>query len=152
MDTDIDRKDTPKRILIVEDEFLIALTAMSDLHAEGFEVVVKSDGRQGLLAANSEHFDLIITDYIMPNMNGIDMIHAIRHSGERTPIVLTSSMNPSSLPQTACGFNTFLPKPYRATDLCALAHRFTSDMIDHKLPSAHRPSVTKAGPIAAYAN
>lgn len=115
-----------KRILIVEDEFLIALSTMSDLNAEGYDVVVRCDGQQGLNAATHEHFDLIITDYMMPKMNGGDMIKAIRDAGETTPIVLTSSMQRSSLPDGIAGYETFLPKPYRATDICSLARLYTS--------------------------
>ena len=77
---------------------LIAFGTMVDLEDAGFEVVVTKDGRQGLEAAASEQFDLIITDHNMPNMTGVDMISALRKAGNTLPIVLTSALNPQSLP------------------------------------------------------
>ncbi len=115
-----------KRILVVEDEMLIAFGTMVDLEDAGFEVVVTKDGRQGLEAAASEQFDLIITDNNMPNMTGVDMISALRKAGNTLPIVLTSALNPQSLPfASGPGYDRFLAKPYRPGQLCDLARELT---------------------------
>lgn len=134
-----------KRILIVEDEFMIALATMSDLTDEGYDVVISNDGEQGLETASHEAFDLIITDFMMPKMNGIDMINALRSAGQTIPIVLTSSINQDALPRSAYpGYDRFLPKPYRARDICALA-RYC--LADNPKKSADRLLATGAGPF-----
>ena len=134
-----------KRILIVEDEMLIALGAMSDLELDGYDVVIVGDGRQGLEAATHEKIDLIITDSMMPRMNGLDMIDALRRAGVTLPIVLTTSINQDSLPQhQRAGYDFYLCKPYRSRDICSAAKRFGPDF-HHS--SVSRPSATRAGSV-----
>ena len=128
-----------KRILIVEDEFLIAMEAQFDLSGAGYDVVLCPDGKQGLALALSDRFDLIITDYMMPKMNGVDMIHAIRANGVAAPIVLTSSMSPDAVPTGP--YDRFMRKPYRPRDIRAVADHFTALRID----KAYRSSATKTG-------
>jgi DNA-binding response OmpR family regulator len=66
------------RILVVEDNLdsrdLVALL----LEHEGYEVVVASDGYQGILAAASEELELIIVDLNMPHIDGVEMIKILR--------------------------------------------------------------------------
>ena len=132
-----------KRVLIVEDEMIIALGAMMDLEDEGYEVVLANDGRRGLDAAMQQTFDLIITDYMMPRMNGLDMIDALRRAGVLLPIVLATSINEAALPRLQrAGYDMYLPKPYRTRDICAAASRFGAGFTHSNVC---RPLATKAG-------
>jgi CheY-like chemotaxis protein len=139
-------KTVPKRILIVEDEVLIAFGAMADLEDEGYEVVIANDGRRGLEAATHQPFDLIITDYMMPRMNGLEMIDAIRRAGVMLPIVLATSIDEAALPRLQrAGYDLYLPKPYRTRDIRAAAECFGDDFTHQ---SVSRPLATKAGVFA----
>ncbi len=132
-----------KRILIVEDEMIIAIGAMTDLEDEGYEVVLANDGRRGLEATMRQTFDLIITDYMMPRMNGLDMIDSLRRAGVLLPIVLATSISEAALPRLQrAGYDLYLPKPYRTRDICAAASRFSAGFIHSNVS---RPLATKAG-------
>jgi CheY-like chemotaxis protein len=136
-------KAVPKRILIVEDDVLIALGAMQDLEDEGYEVVLANDGRRGFEEATNQAFDLIITDFMMPRMNGLDMIDALRTAGIVLPIVLATSIDECALPRwQRAGYDLYLPKPYRSRDIRAVALRFGAGFTH---ANVRRPLATKAG-------
>jgi len=70
-------------ILLVEDEAGPRATICMLLDLEGYTVTTASDGREGLAALDTRTPDLIITDYAMPYMDGLEMIQAIRSNPER---------------------------------------------------------------------
>lgn len=112
--TAVSTHSSAPRVLLVDDDVLIGYAAMADLEDEGFDVEFRTSGREGLEAALHEAFDLIITDLMMPAMNGLQMIAALRNAGAPMPIVLATAVSLSSLPppETA-GYDRLLPKPYR---------------------------------------
>ena len=67
-----------KRILSVDDSASIRQMVGFTLRGAGYEVAEAVDGRDGLAKAGASKFDLIVTDLNMPNMDGIEMIAAIR--------------------------------------------------------------------------
>jgi len=67
-----------KRILIVEDEFGLKETFRDVFIMEGYEVRVAVDGEEGLRAYGEFKPDLVFTDVVMPNMNGLELIQKIR--------------------------------------------------------------------------
>ena len=69
-----------QRILVVEDELLIGFDTTGALADAGFDVVWATDGRQGCETALQQPFDLIITDYVMPKMDGLELIRTLRSS------------------------------------------------------------------------
>lgn len=76
-----------KRILIVEDNKTIQLLTKTQFMAKGAVTFVANDGVKGIAKLEAEPVDLIVTDYMMPEMDGIEMIKAIRQQGNRTPII-----------------------------------------------------------------
>lgn len=82
-----------KRILFIEDEQAFIDTFSRRLKKEGYEVVVREDGIQGLATATQEEFDLIISDVMMPGMQGHEMVEKLRATeGEKhVPIFLLSA-------------------------------------------------------------
>ncbi len=66
------------RILVVDDEELIIKSFPAVLRREGYEVVATQSSLEALKKVEQEHFDLIITDIRMPDLNGIDMLSRIR--------------------------------------------------------------------------
>lgn len=78
-------------ILVADDEFLIADVLAFALEDEGYTVVTASNGRKALDILNAQPVDLVITDFMMPVMNGLELATAIRdRDGRRMPIILMS--------------------------------------------------------------
>lgn len=82
-----------RRILLVEDEPVFVDMFSKRLESEGYEVVAKQDGVAGLEEALNNQFDLIITDVIMPNMDGREFIERLKEAeqGKDVPIFLLSA-------------------------------------------------------------
>jgi len=80
-----------RKILVAEDDILLAHIHEITLREAGFDVLVCQDGQQALEAIDAFEPDLLITDYLMPRMNGGDLIRAVRRRrGERTAVLLAS--------------------------------------------------------------
>ncbi len=83
------------------------------------EVTVTEDGAQAIEATNSQDFDLILLDWNMPNMLGIDVLRTIRAAGKHTPVVMVTANDESSMIIEAldAGANNYLVKPFEPEDL-----------------------------------
>jgi two-component system alkaline phosphatase synthesis response regulator PhoP len=99
------------RILIVEDEALIADSLCYLLEEAGYNVTSVADGREGLERALEAPPHLIISDYMMPRMNGLEMIKRLRAAGNTTPIILLTAVPEVNIPPEA-GYDAYLRKPY----------------------------------------
>lgn len=82
-------------IVIAEDEGALSGVLQSKLTRHGYRVVVASDGIEALAAVKSEHPKLVLLDLIMPNMNGFQVLEAIRADAmlAKTPVVVFSNLN-----------------------------------------------------------
>lgn len=78
------------KILIADDEQLVALTLMEILEDDGFEVLMVSDGRAAVQAARTMQPDLVLTDVMMPKMNGIEAAKSIKSFLPKCRIILIS--------------------------------------------------------------
>jgi signal transduction histidine kinase/DNA-binding NarL/FixJ family response regulator len=113
--------DGRPRILVVDDnptnvQFLVDL-----LHMVGFEVQSATGVTQALAAHAQQPFDLVITDLVMPDRDGFDLIHAIRSGphAPHTPIVVASAsaFADDQVRSAAAGANAFVPKPVESLAL-----------------------------------
>ncbi len=80
-------------ILLVEDDSFLAGMYVTKLTLEGFDVVLASDGEQGLEVYKKEHPQVILLDIVLPKMSGFDVLQAIKkdsRSGETRVILLTN--------------------------------------------------------------
>lgn len=106
------------RILLVEDEVLISMSTSMLLEEEGHLVEVVSDGAKGLEMALATSPDLIITDYMMPRMSGLEMIVELRARGLKTPIILATSISEAQFPPFyQGGHDIHLGKPFSVLQL-----------------------------------
>lgn len=89
----VEKQPTNKRILLIEDQAPFIEMFSKRLRSEGYEVVAKTDGAEGLQAVLDETFDLIITDVVMPNMDGKEFIDRLKKTeeGKRVPVFLLSA-------------------------------------------------------------
>jgi two-component system, chemotaxis family, chemotaxis protein CheY len=112
------------RILVIDDDHAVRLTIKMFLERMGHEVICASDGEEGLRAFVSESPQLIITDIIMPNMEGIETIMQIRQRDAAIPIIAMSGGgrigNTDFLKMAAgIGANEVLAKPFERQTLTA---------------------------------
>ncbi len=80
-----------KKILIAEDDSDLLKLFQTVLKKEGYEVIPAEDGLMALRYLNKEYVDLIISDIMMPNMDGFQLIRALREAGQKTPILLITA-------------------------------------------------------------
>lgn len=101
-------------ILVVDDEYLIADILGYALEDEGFMVVKASNGQKGLEVLERERPALIITDFMMPVMDGLEFAKAVRAlpSANQLPIILISGAQAHIGMQRSDLFNAVLDKPF----------------------------------------
>ncbi|MCC7431402.1 response regulator [bacterium] len=104
---------TTKKILVVDDnEGIIDLLSFG-LEMRGYEVVCAINGEDGLDKFLSNSFDLVITDFSMPKMNGNELATSIRNFDKEIPIVLLSgSVYDKNVVLDETLFSLTLPKPF----------------------------------------
>lgn len=102
-------------ILVVEDSAPVAAVIQMSLLKEGYKVLMASDGLEGLKIALSERPKLIITDSVMPRMDGYGLLRAIKANPmtSEIPVVMLTSKASTEDEQKALefGFSDFIPKP-----------------------------------------
>ena len=84
-----------KKILIVEDEVVVALPLLDTLKKEGFDVIKAKDGEEGLAVALRDRPDLILLDILMPKMDGLTMMKKLRAEnewGKKAPIIFCKNL------------------------------------------------------------
>ena len=109
------------RILIVEDESDIVLSLEEDLRRQGHATRAVGDGAQGLEAARSEGWDLILLDVMLPTMDGFDVCSELRKAGVRTPIILLTARAQVAEKELGLdsGADDYVTKPFSLRELRA---------------------------------
>ncbi|MGI9025901.1 MAG: response regulator [Burkholderiaceae bacterium] len=112
-------------VLVVEDEFGIADLLDSVLTEEGYRVFTAMNGQEGLELAVREHPSLIISDYMMPVMDGATMLVRINADPalQSTLVVMMSSMPEATVAERCTGYETFLRKPFNLFEVVDLVQR-----------------------------
>ncbi|MEO7689796.1 MAG: response regulator transcription factor [Sphingomonas sp.] len=110
-----------RKILIVEDDRATASYLAKGLSEAGFAVESCGDGRDGLFLASEGIFDLIIADRMLPGLNGLAMIGAIRAAGIRTPTMILSALATvdDRVDGLRAGADDYLVKPFSFAELSA---------------------------------
>jgi two-component system cell cycle sensor histidine kinase/response regulator CckA len=113
-------------ILIVDDEADIASVNRRILEKQGYRVSVARDGREALevLARDGKPVDLVITDLMMPEMDGVALIRALKENNPTIRVIASSGLDGGSraVELQMLGVTTFLPKPYTTEKLLAAMH------------------------------
>ena len=110
-------------VLLVEDEDMVRAVAERALVRQGYKVLTASDGEQGLeVLAGSEKIDLLISDVVMPNMDGPAMVARARRSHPHLPVLFMSGYAEEQLRKSIDIANVaFLPKPFSVSQLAEAA-------------------------------
>ena len=109
------------RILIAEDEAIIAGGLHDDLTLEGYEVTIVGDGAAASKRATEERFDLIVLDVMLPGRDGFDICRDIRKAGLRTPILMLTARAQEMEKVFAfeLGADDYVTKPFGTKELRA---------------------------------
>jgi two-component system alkaline phosphatase synthesis response regulator PhoP len=111
--------NTRSSILLVEDEENLHEALRLNLGLEGYEITSAYDGNQALKAIQSEYFDLIILDVMLPGIDGISVTETIRVQNNDTPILILSAKNASAdrVLGLKKGADDYLTKPFNLEEL-----------------------------------
>lgn len=147
------------RILIVEDDAETSAFVAQGLVQLGHQVVVTADGREGLFEATGGEFEALVVDRMVPSLNGLAMVKALRAAGDTTPVLMLTAVGGISdrVEGLENGADDYLVKPFAFSELVArlnaLARRPASRGSDdqHQIRIAniildlHRRTVERAG-------
>jgi CheY-like chemotaxis protein len=78
------------RILVIDDHDLVRQSLKSVVERGGHEVVVAAEGRDGLKSFQAGNFDLVITDVLMPEVDGLEVVQGVRRLSSTVPIIVMS--------------------------------------------------------------
>ncbi|WP_299621583.1 response regulator transcription factor [Pelagibius sp.] len=109
------------RVLIVEDDGETAGYIAKGLGEAGYAVEVAADGRDGLLRAASEDFDLAIVDRMLPHLDGLSLVETLRGTGKDLPVLFLSAMGgvDDRVKGLRAGGDDYLVKPFAFSELLA---------------------------------
>lgn len=115
------------RVLLVEDEKRMSEALSEILHLENYDVDQCADGLEGLYAIESNVYDIVILDVMLPHMNGFDIAREARRKGIRTPILMLTAKSDLDDKVTGldCGADDYLTKPFMTRELLARLRALT---------------------------
>ena len=114
---------TKATILLVEDEELLRAGVQEVLEIQGYKVITAPDGEQALACLAAQTIDLIITDLVMPKMDGVDFVKQLREIKPDLPVIVVSGSTRNIMQRYGIdsiqvpGANASLPKPFKSVDL-----------------------------------
>jgi DNA-binding response OmpR family regulator len=119
------------KVLLVEDETTLSMIIKDTLEDESFDVTLASDGIKGLSSYQAQKPDIIITDVMMPQMDGFEMVRRIRKEDRKTPILFLTARD--SLDDLVEGFNLgandYLKKPFKMLELVMRVKALTNSIL-----------------------
>ena len=109
------------RILLAEDELALSKAYAQVLIMQGYEVETVYDGKAALEAANSDTYDLMIFDVMMPKMSGLEVLKALREAGNTTYVIMLTAMSEldDKVEGLELGADEYLTKPIPLKELAA---------------------------------
>jgi two-component system chemotaxis response regulator CheY len=115
------------KVLVVDDSGTMRKIILRSLNALGVtDVVEAGDGSDGLDAFKQQQFDIVLTDWNMPRMTGLELLKAIRGSGSTVPVILitTEAEKGRVLEAVQAGVSDYLVKPFETEGLRQKLQKF----------------------------
>jgi two-component system, chemotaxis family, chemotaxis protein CheY len=117
--------ENPHTILVIDDDPLVRRTIERILQRRGYRVCLAADGSQGLQEFRCARPDLVITDIVMPVMEGLEMIKRLRRCSASAKIIAISGGNPGSkgdllAAAMALGASAAMVKPFAPEELLSM--------------------------------
>jgi two-component system OmpR family response regulator len=109
------------RILLIEDDKDTAAYLAKGLDESGHTVHVAHDGREGLFMAMDQPYEVLVVDRMLPGMDGLSIIRALRTSGNQTPALILSALGEvdARVEGLRAGGDDYLVKPFSFSELLA---------------------------------
>ncbi len=109
------------RILLIEDDHETAHYISVGLSGDGHEIAIARNGRHGLNRANSEKWDLLIVDRMLPELDGLSIVKELRLTGAVTPVLFLTTLGGVDDRVTGlnAGADDYLVKPFSFSELLA---------------------------------
>jgi two-component system OmpR family response regulator len=131
------------RLLLIEDDKETADEIRAELGDHGFDVDWAASGIEGLDKARSGRAEAMIIDRLLPGMDGLTIIEALRHEGMRTPVLVLSALGAvdDRVRGLRAGGDDYLTKPFAAVELIARIEALL------RRPLESRDTVLRVGPL-----
>ncbi len=109
------------KILLVEDEAKLAKFIAMELGYEGYEVTVANDGLSGLMSARDMEPDLVLLDWMMPGLSGVEVCRRLRTTGFKEPVILLTAKDDIAdrVAGLDAGADDYVVKPFSIEELLA---------------------------------
>ena len=109
------------RVMIVDDEEIIRGLLAQILIGEGYEVVTASGGREAIEVLARERFDAVITDMLMPDVNGIEVVRAAKRIDPRYPVMVMTGYPSAQAAEDlrSLGVSDYVAKPFDVDQIIA---------------------------------
>lgn len=115
------------RILVVEDEERLARLISQVLTEEGYAVETEANGRRALVRALSGEFDLLVVDWMLPDLSGVHLVRRLRAAEVGTPAIMLTARDQieDRVEGLDAGSDDYLPKPFAFPELLARVRALT---------------------------
>ena len=119
-----------RRVLVVDDEPIVTKSCRRVLAGQGYDVETTLSGREGLDRAFTERFDLVMTDLKMPDLDGMELVRALRKERPQTVIVIITGYGtvPTAVEAMKLGVADYVEKPFTPEEI--------AEAVDHALLGA----------------
>ena len=109
------------KLLVIEDDDAMSAYIANGLREEGYTVDVAGNGRDGLFLASDTTYDVIVLDRMLPQMNGMAVLSALRAAGIDTPVMILSALGSADerVAGLTSGADDYLAKPFSFAELLA---------------------------------
>jgi two-component system OmpR family response regulator len=113
------------KILMVEDDATTIEYVVKGFIEQGYNIETATDGHQGLLLATSMKYDLIILDRMLPQLDGLKLLAALRATGSQTPVLILSALShvDERVKGLRAGGDDYMTKPFAFSELLVRAEK-----------------------------
>jgi DNA-binding NtrC family response regulator len=112
-------------ILIIDDDLMILMILKQTLTKAGYGVLTASSGEEGILSLANSNIDLVLTDYMMPGMTGIEVLNTIKKNKPLVPVIMLTAHGdvPLTIKAIQLGASDFIEKPIQSKELVEVIKR-----------------------------
>jgi DNA-binding response OmpR family regulator len=129
------------KVLFVEDSELLQDSVCTGLRRLGFAVDSARDGEEGLWLAESNGYDVVILDIMLPKMDGLTLLKKLREKGSNDHVLILTARDavPDRVAGLDCGADDYLPKPFEFDELVARVRALARRAYQQKSPILRLP-------------